>query len=185
MSTNQITHDDVIDLRNVTDRVEALEEERDDIRNAYADASAATERPAGWSDALEAAARADALKAGKDWTDLEELIKARDAASEAVREWDASDEARELSDLNALLDSLRGYGGNHQWRGDWYPDMLIADDHFKDYAQELAEDCGMVQAGATWPNNCIDWEQAARELQQDYTCEHVTLDGSESVYWYR
>ena len=53
---------------------------------------------------------------------------------------------------------------------DWeHGEQLIRDSHFKDYAQELAEDCGMVDNRAVWPNTCIDWERAARELQYDYT----------------
>lgn len=60
--------------------------------------------------------------------------------------------------------------------GDWkYGAQLIRETYFKDYAQQLAEDIGAVNADATWPNNCIDWEQAARELEVDYT--QVDFDG--------
>ncbi len=48
-----------------------------------------------------------------------------------------------------------------------------------DYAQELADDCGMVPSDLSWPLTCIDWEQAARELQQDYTS--VSYGGHD--YW--
>ncbi|SPA50628.1 antirestriction protein ArdA [Cupriavidus taiwanensis] len=142
--TTEITHADILDLRDITDRVEDLESQKEDAELA-------------------------------------------EDSSAAMREWDASEEAHELSQLLALLDELRGYGGNHQWRGDWYPDILIAEDHFQDYAQELAEDCGMVTKGAQWPNNCIDWEQAARELKMDYTYVRVTLghNGQEGDYYYR
>ena len=33
------------------------------------------------------------------------------------------------------------------------------------YCQELAEDTGMIPDGLAWPLNCIDWEQAWRELR--------------------
>ncbi|KVE35712.1 hypothetical protein [Burkholderia sp. BDU5] len=48
-------------------------------------------------------------------------------------------------------------------------------------ASELASDCDMIKRDATWPNNCIDWERAARELQVDYSS--VEFDGV--TYWYR
>jgi hypothetical protein len=103
------------------------------------------------------------------------------AGNQRVGAWRGGDDGQELTALESLLSELRGYGGDHQWEGDWYPAMLIADSYFEDYAQELAEDCGMVTEGASWPNNCIDWERAARELQGDYSS--ITVDGSE--YWYR
>lgn len=83
--------------------------------------------------------------------------------------------------LYDILDGLKGYGGDEEWRGDWYPLTLIRDSYFRDYARELAEDCGMVNPDARWPNDCIDWDLAARELQHDYSS--VTIDGV--TYWYR
>lgn len=70
---------------------------------------------------------------------------------------------------------------------DWqYGATLIRDSYFKDYAQELADDIGYRDALADrdnvpWPFTCIDWAQAARELQQDYTS--VDFDGV--TYWVR
>jgi hypothetical protein len=87
----------------------------------------------------------------------------------------------ELATLEKLLDECKGNGGDEQWRGDWYPISLIRDSYFKDYAQEMAEDIGAINANAGWPNNCIDWDQAARELQMYYTS--VDFDGV--TYWVR
>ena len=39
----------------------------------------------------------------------------------------------------------------------------------QEFAQQQAEDLGLINEAATWPNNCIDWEQAARELMYDYS----------------
>lgn len=90
-------------------------------------------------------------------------------------------DAAELAVLSALLDELNGAGGDEQWRGDWYPVTLIRDDYFRTYAQELAEECDLIDANAAWPARCIDWTQAARELRMDYTC--VTYAGV--TYWTR
>lgn len=44
-------------------------------------------------------------------------------------------------------------------------------DDKEEFAQEQAEACGDLERNPRWPYNCIDWEQAARELMYDYT-EH-------------
>lgn len=39
----------------------------------------------------------------------------------------------------------------------------------EEFAQELAEQIGEYDfRNASWPTNCIDWEQAAHELMYDY-----------------
>ncbi len=89
-------------------------------------------------------------------------------------------------DLDAVMDSeynaLKELAKEGEGSPDWpHGGVLIRDTYFKEYAQELAEDCGMVTDGANWPNNCIDWEQAAEVLQQDYM--NVEFDGVD--YWIR
>ena len=80
------------------------------------------------------------------------------------------------------LDTLRKLADEGESASDWsHGETLIRDSYFQDYAQELAEDCGMIPAGLAWPCTCIDWEQAARELQMDYSS--VEFDGI--VYWIR
>ena len=88
----------------------------------------------------------------------------------------------EWMSLTSLLEDCEGYGGDEQWRGDWYPATLIRDSHFQDYARELAEETSGVDfSKQTWPLTCIDWQQAARELQMDYTA--VEFGGV--TYWTR
>lgn len=41
----------------------------------------------------------------------------------------------------------------------------------EEFAQNLAEEIGAINKDATWPNNCIDWEFAAKELMYDYSEE--------------
>jgi hypothetical protein len=113
----------------------------------------------------------------------DDIIDVRDiiARVEDLESCPNEEEVAELATLTALLDELNGAGGDEQWRGDWYPVTLIRDDYFRTYAQELAEDCGMIDANAVWPARCIDWAQAARELRMDYTS--VTYAGV--TYWTR
>ena len=64
---------------------------------------------------------------------------------------------------------------------DWtFGETLIRGSYFQDYAQEIATDCGLITS-EDWPMHCIDWEQAAGELQIDYT--EVEFAGIE--YWIR
>lgn len=84
--------------------------------------------------------------------------------------------AVELASLHSLAEQGR------EAAADWqYGETLIRDDHFETYAQELAEETGMVKENAAWPYTCIDWTEAARQLQQDYTS--VDYDGV--TYWIR
>ena len=115
-----------------------------------------------------------------------ELRDERDEYNEKMGSPDAWDgvpdgEPEELAMLEGILSELAGYGGDEEFDGDWYPVQLIAESYFQEYAQELAEDCGMVDTSASWPMNCIDWEQAARELQMDYT--YILIH--DTTYWYR
>ena len=115
-----------------------------------------------------------------------ELRYERDEYNEKMGSPDAWDsvpdgEPEELAMLEGILSELAGYGGDEEFEGDWYPVQLIAESYFQEYAQDLAEDCGMVDTGARWPMTCIDWEQAARELQMDYGS--IEIRGF--TYWYR
>lgn len=80
-----------------------------------------------------------------------------------------SDDADELERLRQLSDKV----------GPEFPHgetMILASD-FESYARELAEDIGAIDSDARWPNYCIDWEYAARELRADYSL--VVWDGWE------
>ena len=115
-----------------------------------------------------------------------ELRDERDEYNEKMGSPDAWDgvpdgEPEELVMLEGILSELAGYGGDEEFVGGWYPAQLIAESYFQEYAQDLAEDCGMVDTTARWPMTCIDWEQAARELQMDYS--YILIH--DSTYWYR
>ena len=94
---------------------------------------------------------------------LEELESDRECAIEdgTLTEW-TDENGEEYDSLKALVEDASG-------SPDWgYGEALIRRSYFRDYAQELAEDCGMMPKDLSWPCTCIDWEQAARELEMDY-----------------
>lgn len=84
------------------------------------------------------------------------------------------DERDEVKKLEDILGVLEGRGGDHQWRGNWYPDPLIADSHFARYAQDLAEEMGLKKS-EEWPYNHIDWVAATAALRQDFI--EVKIEG--------
>ena len=110
---------------------------------------------------------------------VEELEQEREGLDISSPERDAN-LAAEHCQLANILAELVGYGGDEQWRGDWYPVTLVRDSHFTDYARELLEECGTIPRDLpSWVE--IDWEATARNVRIDYT--PVDIDGC--TYWYR
>lgn len=91
---------------------------------------------------------------------------------------DAEDRAADEAELKALKALAEEASGCSDWE---YGETLIRDSYFEDYAQQLAEDCGMLENANGWPCSYIDWERAARDLKMDYTS--VDFDGV--TYWIR
>lgn len=126
------------------------------------------------------------LDLAADVIDVRDII-ARVEELEAEREGlDVADPARdadlaaEHSQLANILAELVGYGGDEQWRGDWYPVTLIQDKYFEDHLRELLDDCGLIPKDL--PHYiAIDWETTAQNIQVDYT--PVQIDGL--TFWYR
>lgn len=88
------------------------------------------------------------------------------------------DEDLESEERKALEDLAEEAEGSPDWP---HGETLIRDSHFEEYARELAEDTGMIKGDESWPLNCIDWEEAADQLKQDYFS--VDFDGVD--YWIR
>ena len=156
--------DEVIDSRDVIDRIQYLEDARNTLEETVTDANNAI---------------TDLDTAGNEEDETQAESDARDvlaAAQEALKEWDEGDEGKELAALKDLADEAEGCG-------DWADgETLIADRYFTEYAEELASDIGDYNPrNVRWPYTCIDWEKAADELKQDYTS--VDFDGE--MYWIR
>lgn len=88
----------------------------------------------------------------------------------------SDEDTAELLTLDALAKQGEDYAPD--WK---YGETLIRDSYFKAYAQELAEEIGAISPSATWPNTCIDWDQAARELRMDY----AAVEFGPVTYWVR
>ena len=153
--------EDVIDSRDVIARIDELESERQDLVD---EVDSAVQTVADASDDTSALSEEE----------VEEAREALDKANDALSEWDA-DNAEELATLTALAEE----GGSSP---DWpHGETLIRYSYFKESAQQLAEDIGAINPNASWPNDCIDWDEATRQLKFDYSS--VDFDGVE--YWIR
>lgn len=143
--------DDIINLEDVDERIAELESERDACREAIDEAltAFADAHGKGYADMLP-----DELMEKDGQDDFETPIL---DAQAALTVWE-DDNAAELKALTEFRDEASGLDG-----------PMIRESYFKEYAMELAEDIGAIPRDAAWPATCIDWEQAASELQMDYT----------------
>lgn len=117
------------------------------------------------------------MKGIREISNSQDVIDSRDviARIEYLEGTEDEEEQAELAVLKALAEEGEG-------SPDWpHGETLIRDSYFKTYAQQLAEDCGMLKDTNTWPGRCIDWDQAVDELKQDYIS--VSFDGVD--YWIR
>ena len=147
--------DDVIDSRDVIERIEELEGERQDLQDAFETA-------------------VDNELQNTDPEQRETLNTVRNDAYKALTDWDEENKA-ELDALKALAEEAEGYAPD--WR---HGAALVRDSYFEDYARELLEDIGDIPRNL--PHYIeIDWEATARNIQMDYTA--VDFDGVS--YWVR
>jgi hypothetical protein len=87
----------------------------------------------------------------------------------------------ELATCEKIVEETRGYGGDHEWRGDWYPGTFIRESDFEDYAREFAEDIhGDAIRNASWPMSHIDWTAATDSLRMDYS--EIEIEGTTYLY---
>lgn len=187
--------DDIIDSRDVIKRIEEIEEYETSYNDAKAEHDEAIEARKVAADAAEELRLefiqmldkhgygSQEANAAEEQLGLanEKLTEAEDAVgdyAEALRDAEndfTEDLQEELIKLRALAEQGEGYG-------DWsHGETLIADRYFPTYAEEVAYDIGAISRTANWPLNCIDWEQASRELKTDYTS--IDFDGE--TFWMR
>ena len=168
---------DILDSRDIIARVEWLEEKETAITDAKEALTGAEETEAERIESLaEQIAElekmpddgvdsyADELLALNEQHNMEsaELTAAREAVDDAEADFD-DDEREELKLLRELAEEGEGLS---DWR---HGETLIRESYFEEYARQLADDLGYLDSQKGWPFTCIDWEQAAKELEQDYT----------------
>lgn len=162
--------EDVLDSLDVIERRDELKEKREDLAAALEEAKTAWEEPTRGSGESQEEQEEQEEQEAREAQIKEQL----DEAAEALQEWD-KDNAEELAALEAFIDE-----GSPSWEDG---ETLVRESYFEDYARELADDVveDFRERSSQWPFYCIDWEQAARELQYDYT--GADFDGV--TYYYR
>jgi len=84
---------------------------------------------------------------------------------------DSEEDAERATAIRELLEEVDPDGDG---------ETLISEDDFEEHARELAEEIGAIPDEIHWPFTCIDWKQAASDLQTDYST--VTFDGTDYYY---
>lgn len=157
--------DDIIDPRDIVERVAELEGELDVPEDWPV-------QPIELED--EAKQHATCLTCERSWDDgvITSMTPAPSARCPFEDFHMDEDDAAELATWQAVLDDISDPEDG---------EPLILNSYFEEYAQQLAEDIGAIDPDASWPTNCIDWGMAADQLQSDYSC----IDVGEYTYWTR
>jgi hypothetical protein len=160
---DEITNDKFLDSRDIEERIDYLESLIEDCDPANMDANESEDHKP---------EMAECGTCGKEWDDARctsvTPVPSGRCPFEAVHD--------EIAELERLIE-LRDDCGSSEWR---HGLQLIREDHFEDYARELAQDIGAIKEDMDWPCNCINWTEAASQLQQDYST--VTFDGTDYLY---
>lgn len=140
METKFNLHDDIIDVRDIIERVEELEEE---LLAAFNEQQVIEDDDTETDDPTDGAFR--------EWCKVTK-----------------HPEASEYLALCEIIDDLCGNGGDEQWRGEWFPVTLISEDYFTEYARELVQDIGDLPRNI--PSYLeIDWDATAENIKVDYS----------------
>lgn len=89
------------------------------------------------------------------------------------------EEKEELQTINDVLEEIEDYGGDIEYRGNWYPMNLINYYYFESYIRDEIED---IYDLSNIPHFIeIDWEATACNCRQDYSFVDINGEG----YLYR
>lgn len=156
--TNSIDNtQDLIDVRDIIERYEELEAEREALSDHVEECEAANEYHNSEGD--------------MDAPEERDLVTANDD----LKAWD-EENSEELENLKSILDDLKGNGGDEQWRGDWYPVTLIRESYFEEYMDEMVADCYELPELPSFMTVTLDYVA----LQMDYTSTEI--DGVTYLY---
>ncbi len=140
MRTAPSNRESTIDSRDIIERIEELEAERDSFTGPCTTCIESGERE------------------GEPCPECDGTGEREDATAWAVVN---PEDAAELAALSKLAEDGEG-------AADWtYGETLIRDDYFTKYARELLEDCGTIPRDLPY---ClvIDWDATAQNVRVDY-----------------
>lgn len=140
--------DPVIDSRDIIERIEELEAERDSFTGPCTACIESGERK------------------GEPCPECDGTGEREDTTAWAVAN---PEDAAELATLYKVAQQAEGYC--EDWR---HGATLIRNDYFTEYARELVTDCGYISAEMPWWIK-IDWAGTAENISIDYTS--VDFDG--------
>jgi DNA repair exonuclease SbcCD ATPase subunit len=170
MASSISNSDDTIDSRDVIERIEELEAEREALAETLEETRSAHEE----AEAAQAAVNEGDEEADHDLASkLDDLTTKLEQAQHELTEWD-DENGDELKSLKALQEEAEGYC-------DWTNGaQLIRDSHFTEAMQELCEDIGDLPKDI--PGYLvIDWDATASNLRADYT----SVEFGGVTYWVR
>jgi DNA repair exonuclease SbcCD ATPase subunit len=168
--TNEITNDqDIIDSRDIIERIEELESELEALREAVAEAQEAFSNIDDREDGT--------VSEEQQAYDLNEALQAVNDAQRELTEWFDSSAKGELDILKALAEEAEAESSDWQ-----YGEQLIRKSYFVDYITETIHDCYELPKefnSGNWPfrHMTFDYEAAANEAEQDYAS--IDFDGVE------
>lgn len=122
-----------------------------------------------WKDSLSAEKLADI----KEEFEVPEGEGISDEEFNWAWEMEVGSDAEELKNLIELKD---------QFGREWNDGItLVRKQDFTEFAEDEADQLGLVEDSYAWPYCCIDWQKAADRLMMDYSS--VDYDGD--TYYYR
>lgn len=120
------------------------------------------------------------LDLNADIIDIRDIIERFEELEDIFHDDVTDDEKDEFTQLQTILDDLKGNGGDEQWRGDWYPVTLIRDSYYTEYAEELVKDIYNLPSDIPAFIE-IDWVKTGENMLVDYS--ETEIDGT--TYYYR
>ena len=172
---SELITQDILDARDLQERFDELTEDHEHLESCVEELQDAVDEVQSRVDDLDRDlyTTVDAYEEAKEQHEatLKEAEEDLESAKRDLAEW----EKENLDELNKLDEAISDIG-SYTCR---YGETLVAESYFTEYAKELADDIGAIP-NTNWPLNCIDWDQAARELRYDYS--EVTIDGQTFLY---
>lgn len=164
MSRDFDNNDDVLDVRDIIERIEELENGRDKFQeeNKLPD--------------LDLTEKYDSPEYDKFFGKMSQK-----KIQKLLKKWDEWENLTEFKNLVNFLSDFCGYGGDEQWRGDRYPGTLVRDSYWVDFCKEEVEDLGYIAKDFPWWIE-IDWEQTSENMKQDY---YTSGEFDGVTYWGR